>query len=344
MGEVVRIFLSMTSFKSARASRTQAGTNDEGDDFALEPAGSAYPVHRFDKDVDTFVAVFVSAAGGNQKCIRGDRASEQFLCDVEQIAAGSRTLLVVFLAGRDEVGFETVRRDDVRRFVQQLFTLASCNVTYCRKAIDMQGCLFFQRMLRFHIQLSGHLVTVVAVHISIQGFVVSSDGTADRSGMCREERCDGRELFLDVKRTHSQHPFIEQSGNLFVLQLVKMIKTFDDLTYRVSEDTGFVVVTICVDRVYAENFPHQVEKAISFFEERFKIYQDYRRCPRNIPSAYFYFQIFSGLRISFPVSKQNIVFNKVGSVCIIPHIGSYKDQLIFKMTVVAYELSLKGRV
>ena len=185
-------------------------------------------------------------------------------------------------------------------------------------------------MLCFHIQLSGHLVTVVTVHISIQGFVVSGDGTADRSGMCREERCDGRELFLDVKRTHSQHPFIEQSGNLFVFQLVKMIKTFDDLTYRVSEDTGFVVVTICVDRVYAETFPHRVEKSISFFEERFKIYQDYRRCPRNIPSAYFYFQIFSGLRISFPVSKQNIVFNKVGSVCIIPHIGSYKDQLIFK--------------
>ena len=37
--------------------------HDEGDDFALESAGSAYPVHCFDKDVDTFIAVFVTAAG-----------------------------------------------------------------------------------------------------------------------------------------------------------------------------------------------------------------------------------------------------------------------------------------
>ena len=127
-------------------------------------------------------------------------------------------------------------------------------------------------MLCFHIQLSGHLVTVVAVHISIQGFVVSGDGTADRSGMCREERCDGRELFLDVKRTHSQHPFIEQSGNLFVFQLVKMIKTFDDLTYRVSEDTRLVVVTVRMDRIHSETFPHREEKGIFFFEERFEIH------------------------------------------------------------------------
>ena len=42
--------------------------------------------------------------------------------------------------------------------------------------------------------------------------------------VCREERCDGGELFFDVERTHSQHPFIEQSGNLFVFQLVKMKK------------------------------------------------------------------------------------------------------------------------
>ena len=136
----------------------------------------------------------------------------------------------------------------------------------------MQGCLFFQRMFRLHIQLPGHLVAVVAIHISIQGFVVSGDGTADRSSMCREERCYGRDLLLDVKRTHSQHPFIEQSGNLFVFQLVKMIKTFDDLTYRVSEDTRLVVVTVRMDRVHAETFPHREEKGIFFFEERFEIH------------------------------------------------------------------------
>ena len=136
----------------------------------------------------------------------------------------------------------------------------------------MQGCLFFQRMFRLHIQFPGHLVAVVAIHISIQGFVVSGDGTADRCGVCREERCDGGELFFDVERTHSQHPFIEQSGNLFVFQLVKMIKTFDDLTYRVSEDTRLVVVTVRMDRIHSETFPHREEKGISFFEERFEIH------------------------------------------------------------------------
>ena len=92
----------------------------------------------------------------------------------------------------------------------------------------------------------GDGVWLSLIHI-LQGFVISGDGTADRCGVCREERCDGGELFFDVERTHSQHPFIEQSGNLFVFQLVKMIKTFDDLTYRVSEDTRLVVVTVRMD-------------------------------------------------------------------------------------------------
>ena len=55
-------------------------------------------------------------------------------------------------------------------------------------------------------------------------------------------------------------------------KVVKMIKTFDDLTYRVSEDTRLVVVTVRMDRIHSETFPHREEKGIFFFEERFEIH------------------------------------------------------------------------
>ena len=42
-----------------------------------------------------------------------------------------------------------------------------------------------------------------------------------------------------------------------------MIKTFDDLTYRVSEDTRLVVVTVRMDRVHAE-ISHIEKKKESF--------------------------------------------------------------------------------
>ena len=50
-----------------------------------------------------------------------------------------------------------------------------------------------------------------------------------------------------------------------------MVETFNYFTYGVGEDTRLVVIAVCVDRVYAEIFPHRIEEGIPFLEEWFEI-------------------------------------------------------------------------
>ena len=63
------------------------------------------------------------------------------------------------------------------------------------------SCLLFDGMFGLHIQLSGHLITVISKQVIIQRFVVSRNGTSDRRSMGRKDRRNFRYSRLQIKRS-----------------------------------------------------------------------------------------------------------------------------------------------
>ena len=214
-----------------------------------------------------------------------------------------RPLLVVSSPFRYKVRFKTIGGDDIRFLVQQLFALASRNVTHCREAIDMMSGLLLYRVFSLHIQFACHLVAIVTIHIGIQCFVVTGNRTANRGSMSRKQSGNSRQLFLHIQSGHRQHPFIEQSSNRLVFQLVVMIETFDHLTYRIRKNTRLIVVAIGMDRIYPKVLPHRIEKDISFSEVGFEVHQDNWRQTWHIPATNLDFQLINRFCMFLPICK-----------------------------------------
>ena len=150
------------------------------------------------------------------------------------------------------------------------------------------SCLFLYRMFGFHIQLICHLISVISVHIGIQRFIVSGNGTTDRCSMCCKDCRHFRQLFLYIQSPHSQHPLIKMSDNRFIFQFIIMIKAFYDLSYRIGKNTRFVIISVCMNRIDMKMFPHHVVQRIFFREEWLEINQNDRRHSWHIPTPYFH--------------------------------------------------------
>ena len=84
--------------------------------------------------------------------------------------------------------------------------------------------LFLNGVLGLHIQLTGHLVTVVALKESVQCLAVTANGTADRRGVSGEYSRYLRNIVFKEQRTQSAHPLMSVVNNGIIGADVKVVE------------------------------------------------------------------------------------------------------------------------
>ena len=163
--------------------------------------------------------------------------------------------------------------------------------------------LLLHGMLRLHVQLASHLIAVVAIHIGIQRLVIAGDRATNRGCMRSEDRRDGRDMLLDIERTHRQHPLIEKANHPLLFQMVEMVEALHYLTHGQSKDARLVIIAIRMNGIHLETLPHRIEEGIALLKERLKIHQDHRRITRHIPTTNLNLQLVNRLGVHTPISK-----------------------------------------
>ena len=277
--------------------------HDESHQLSLQTATGAYPVHRLNEHVDTFIAILIASARRYQQSIRINRATSQLLCHLDQSSTGSCPLFLVGLNLWHEVRLKAIRRHDIRLLIEQLLTFTSRNVAHGREAIHMVRGLLLHGMLRLHVQLASHLIAVVAIHIGIQRLVIAGDRATNRGCMRSEDRRDRGDMLLDIERTHRQHPLIEEANHPLLFQMVEMVEALHYLTHGQSKDARLVIIAIRMNGIHLETLPHRIEEGIALLKERLKIHQDHRRITRHIPTTNLNLQLVNRLGVHTPISK-----------------------------------------
>ena len=156
--------------------------------------------------------------------------------------------------------FETIGRNDIHRFVQELFTLAGCDVTYGSEAVCPMGCLFLHRVLRHHIQFLRHLVSIVVLEIVIQRFAVSCDRTTDTRGMRSEQRRYLRTAVTQIEDRESRLPFVGMHAEIGFLALLcfrrqPLIETLHDHTGSITEQARLIIIAVSSMALDLERIP-----------------------------------------------------------------------------------------
>ncbi len=64
-------------------------------------------------------------------------------------------------------------------------------------------------MFGFHVELGGHLVAVIALHIVVEGLVVAADAAPDTCGVGGENGGYLWQFPFHVEKTHSCSPLVE---------------------------------------------------------------------------------------------------------------------------------------
>ena len=75
---------------------------------------------------------------------------------------------------------------------------------------------FFKGMLGFHIQLTGHLVSVISGQVVIQRLTVATDAAAYRGGMGCENGAHERHFPFRVKQSHTCGPFVKMGKDILM--------------------------------------------------------------------------------------------------------------------------------
>ena len=120
------------------------------------------------QSVDAFVFEFVSAAGAAEDGVGWKVVVEDFFCDFSEYFFSVCSFFVEGVVVLwYELVFESVRCDDIDRFVEQLLTFFGCDLADGSEAVGGVCGLFFGRVFADHIEFLCHLVAVVLVEIVV---------------------------------------------------------------------------------------------------------------------------------------------------------------------------------
>ena len=72
----------------------------------------------------------------------------------------------------------------------------------------MPSGLLFNGMFRLHIQLTGHLITIISKKIVVEGLHVACYRTTDAGGMGRKDGTDLGQLIVDIECAQTAHPLV----------------------------------------------------------------------------------------------------------------------------------------
>lgn len=120
-------------------------------------------------------------------------------------------------------------------------------------------------------------------HIIIKRFPVSADTASDTRRMSGKQRAYLRETTLHIKQSHACCPLIEMSQYVFAGCRRISKNTLDHNAGRMRKRTGFIVIAISVQTIYAKFIPHFAIEFVFDSIHRNEIHQYSNRTSRHIP-------------------------------------------------------------
>ena len=309
---------------------------DEGHHLLFQVTVTEQTVHRLHEHVDTLVTELIAARRRYDQRVVVEFLTQQGTGHLQHLPPGGITLTGELRGSRHEAVVEAIRQHHVRALVQQFLTLLRRDVAHRREAVHIVSRLLLYRVFALHVQLLGHLVTIISKQIVVERFHVTSYRTPDACGMRREHRTDLRQPVVDIERTQSAHPLIGMVYHLLVAVQIMMIETLHHQSSSIREHRSLVVVAIGMQTVHAVVFPQPAIYLILFLEKRLEVHQDGDRCARHRPSAHPGTQSWQSeftvtfLGFALPVGKERFVLFEIRTLFLFPAIRTYENDLILK--------------
>ena len=194
-------------------------------------------------------------------------------------------------------------------------------LAHCGEAVCPVRTLLFDAVLCLHVELCGHLVSVVAVEVFVEQLVVAGNGAADAGGMGGKDGRYSGALVLQEQHTQARHPFVGLIDYFALFRDAGLYNDFDKASCCIAEHGCFVVVAVSVKGIYMEFFPSLRVNFVFLIKERLKIHQGADRISRHVPSSDAYLHVLCCCGC-FPIRQQAVVFSK--SVGFVAQIRSNK--------------------
>ena len=241
-------------------------------------------VDSLDKHIETLVAELVTSRSGNQERVTFIRFARKAFSHVEQLRASSLAAVVVGGSVRHKVAFETVGSHHSLA-LEQLHAFASRRLAHRRKAVCRMSCRLFERMFRLHVEFSRHLVAVVAGEIVVERLVVAADAATDACCVGCKYGGDARSVSVEVEKSHARRPFVEVCHDMVAAACNRCSATVDDHRCSHAESATFVVVAVCVERIYAVFLPHLLIYFVFYAVDAVKFDENGNRVARHVPAT-----------------------------------------------------------
>ena len=257
----------------------------EGQDMASGALFGIDPAERVEEDVDTFVAVFVAAADGDQQVVVIEVLTGHGRGHLQQFGAGRGAAFVIMrFIGREAV-FEAVGRDDVARAAEELLALEGRDLADGREYVGSRGGRLLKRMAGHDAVLVGQPVSVQVLESVVKRDVLPGYATADDRGVRGEDRADGEIRHLEVEQAGAGHPFVELGDDLVVRLDTVAHETLDHLSGRITEEGRFDIIPAAADGVHAEALPELGQDLVLVPDEGREVDQDGHRLSGDVPVA-----------------------------------------------------------
>ena len=261
----------------------------------------------FHIDIKSLATEVVASRSTNDECAVVQLFADQAACYVQNASTSFFALLGKCSTFGYEVVLETIGQHYVGRFVQQLLTFAVSKGTYRSEAVSAVSTLLFDAMLGFHRKFVRHLVTVVSFEVFVEQFVVASDRASHARSVSCKDRSYAWLCLLQKQHTQARHPFVCLVDDLLCLANAVFCNDFYKSSSCIAKHRRFVVVAVCLDRIYLEVFPCLSIDVVFVCHQGLEIHQYSDRLTGYVPSTDAYVQTRLS-RGSSPLGQQLLVF------------------------------------
>ena len=167
-----------------------------------------------------------------------------------------------------------------------MFTLTGSNFAHRRETVHILGRLVLNGMLALHVELLGHLVTVIAFEIVVQWLIVPGNAPAYAGGMGRKDRGNLGDILMDIEQAQACHPFVAMIDDLLIRRDIIVIKALYDARRGIREHRGLVVIAIGMKAVDLEVFPQLAVDRVLLLIEPVEVDKYGYGVSRDGPAAY----------------------------------------------------------
>ena len=199
-----------------------------------------------------------------------------------------------------------------------------CNIAHCGETVHVHGRLPFYTVLGSHIELIGHLNTIVSKQILIQRLAIAGYAATDAGGMGGEDCGYLWHMLAHIESAQTSHPLVDVIHHTLVLTLEEELpEAFHDQSGSISKHAGLVIVAISMQTIHLEIRPGLSIQFVLFLKIGLKIHQDHFGLSWNIPASRTYLYALAGHYV-YPIRPNAIILSEEWIFLATPQVGTDK--------------------